>query len=117
HDHVEAGGLAGAVRPQKAHHFAAVDRQRYVFDDRAFAVDLAQTRCAQAPRGVEGRTAQAAGGGGLGEGKLSTQNRPQFFAPGWRRQASMAASARARGVARERTRPPGAAEFGPPNAW
>src|SRR5690606_41990347 len=70
-----AGGLAGAVRPQKAHHFAAVDRQRYVFDDRTFAVDLAQARCAQAPRRVEGRTAQAARGGGLGEGKLSTQDR------------------------------------------
>ncbi len=40
--HVEARGLACAVGPEEADHFAAFDRQRYVLDDRAAAVAFLQ---------------------------------------------------------------------------
>ena len=39
-DHVEGGGLAGAVRAQQADHFAAADLQRNVLDHLAGLVAL-----------------------------------------------------------------------------
>ena len=41
-DDVEAGGLAGAIRPQQAHGLAPVDRQRDIAQHGAVAVVLAQ---------------------------------------------------------------------------
>src|SRR5437868_4290261 len=42
HDHVEGGGLAGAVRAQQAHHFALRNLQRNRVDDRASAIGFAE---------------------------------------------------------------------------
>ena len=41
-DHVERGGLAGAVRAEQADHFAAVDLQRHVAHHQALAVAFLQ---------------------------------------------------------------------------
>ena len=46
-DHVEAGGLAGAVRPQQADHFAGFQAQPEIADDLALAIGLAQPLCGQ----------------------------------------------------------------------
>ena len=40
HDHVERRGLAGAVRAEQPHDFAAVDRQAQVLDDLAQPIAL-----------------------------------------------------------------------------
>ncbi|KAG0932969.1 hypothetical protein G6F31_016427 [Rhizopus arrhizus] len=58
HDHVEAGGLAGALGAQKAHDFAADHGQGDVLHHGPAVIGLAQTGCAQAalldPRGGGG---------------------------------------------------------------
>src|SRR5438067_5004172 len=51
-DHVEAGGLAGAVRPEQADGFAAVDLERDVLHHGARLVTLAQALRAQAAGAV-----------------------------------------------------------------
>ena len=56
-DHVEAGGLAGAVRPQQAHHLAALQRQADTADHRPAAVALAEIDREQAAVAATGADA------------------------------------------------------------
>src|SRR6266850_1430904 len=51
-DHVEAGGLAGAVRAEQSDHLAAADLERHVLHHGARLVALAQALRAQAARAV-----------------------------------------------------------------
>src|SRR5690606_29002576 len=53
-DHVEAGGLAGAVRPEQADDLAAGDVERDVLDDLAAVIRLHQLAHRQAAVGARG---------------------------------------------------------------
>ena len=62
-DDVEAGGLAGAVRPQQAHGLAAMDVERDVAQHRAAAIVLGQMAGGTGPRGPAGPSPGVAAGG------------------------------------------------------
>ena len=53
-DHVKQRRFAGAIWPQQANRFAALNHQAHVFDDLAFAVSLAQPLDNEWPSGRDG---------------------------------------------------------------
>jgi len=46
-DHVEAGGLAGAIGAEQPDHFTAMDLHRHVVHDGATAIALDEVFCVQ----------------------------------------------------------------------
>ena len=56
-DHVEGGGLAGAVRTQQAHHLAALDLERQILEDLSGFVAFGEIKRPQDAHGLDGRAA------------------------------------------------------------
>ncbi len=99
-DHVEAGRLAGAVRPEQADDLAAADGEVHVLDDLARAVAFLQAAGGQ----LLGLPGARAAGRGIGARAERVHRVP---APGVEPVAAFcAASVPARGASTAWTRPP-----------
>ena len=106
-DHVEGGGLAGAVGPEQADHLAGADGQVHVLDHHARAVALLQAaasrRLVPGGRGAASLARHAA----LNAAPRAGCERLQRRREARRRGGAGAAGCRSRGASTARTRPLG----------
>ncbi len=80
HDHVEGGGLAGAVRPEQADHLAGIDLERQVDHDLPGAIALAERFGPQPAHGRRSGAGEGAGSAGDSAGAFGVRGAALSFA-------------------------------------